>query len=82
MGQVFRSRRGYSVTVNSNDHPPPHVHAYGRALGSRFKFDCDAQTIEAWDAKGKWSQAHLNELGEEIAEHLTECCDEWRRVYG
>jgi hypothetical protein len=83
MGQVFRSARGYCVAVNSNDHPPPHVHAYGKGLGARFKLDCENQSVEFWDIlRGKWSHAHLNELGEEIAERLADCCEEWRRIYG
>ncbi len=83
MGQVFRSKRGYSVAVNSNDHPPPHVHAYGKQLGARFTLHCEEENVALWDiVRGQWPRGHINELGAEIAERLADCCEEWRRIHG
>ena len=82
MGQVFRSERGYCVAVNSNDHPPSHVHTYGKGLDARFGFDCEDETVEYWDHEGNWKKKHLEELGAEIADNLEDCCNEWRRVHG
>lgn len=82
MGQVFRSRRNFTVAVNSNDHPPPHVHAHGKGLAARFGLGCPGGPVEYWDHEGAWKLRHLNELGQEIAARLDECCAEWRRIHG
>jgi hypothetical protein len=82
MGQVFRSKRGYCVAVNSNDHSPAHVHTYGRGLDARFGLNCPEGPIEYWDHEGPWKVKHLNELGEETAGDIDACCAEWRRVHG
>lgn len=82
MGQVFRSDRDYCVAVNSNDHPPPHVHTYGKGLDARFGINCADELVEYWDHEGDWKQKHLNELGAEIAEKITDCCEEWGRIHG
>jgi len=82
MGPVFLSRRRYRVAVNSNDHPPPHVHVYGKGREARFVFDYETSIVELWDFDGDWTRRQLNEVGAEIAEKLDECCAEWRRVHG
>lgn len=82
MATVFRSRRRYRVAVNSEDHLPPHVHAYGKGLEARFKLNCPEGPVEVWDHEGRWSLGHLNELGAEIAEHLEACCRVWSEVHG
>jgi hypothetical protein len=82
MGQVFRSARGFTVAVNSNDHAPAHVHTYGRGLDARFGLNCPEGPVEYWDHDGDWKRKHLNELGGEIAARLDQCCAEWRRIHG
>ena len=82
MGQVFRSRRNFTVAVNSNDHQPPHVHTYGKGLDARFGLNCPDGPVEYWDHEGDWKLRHLNELGEEIAARIADCCAEWRRIHG
>lgn len=82
MATVFRSVRRYRVAVNSNDHPPPHVHAFGKGCEARFKLDCDAGVVELWDYAGDWTLSHLTELGGEIADQLAECCRIWSEIHG
>ncbi len=82
MATVFHSRRRYRVAVNSNDHPPPHVHAFGKGREARFKLNCPDGPVELWDFVGDWTLAQLNGLGEEIATQLDGCCTVWREVHG
>ena len=82
MGQIFRSPRGFSVTVYSNDHAPAHVHTLGKGMDARFGLNCPEGPVEYWDHAGHWRMKELSELGEEIAERLADCCAEWRRVHG
>lgn len=82
MATVFRSKRRYRVAVNSNDHPPPHVHAFGKGCEARFKLNCPMGPVELWDHDGDWTLAHLNELGGEVASHLTDCCGVWSEIHG
>jgi len=70
------------VTVNSNDHPPPHVHVFGKGREARFKLNCPWGPVEFWDCDGDWTLSHLNELGREIADTLPECCGKWREIHG
>lgn len=79
---VFISRRRYRVAVNSNDHPPPHVHAFGKGCEARFRLNCPAGPVELWDYAGQWTLAHLNELGVEIAAELGACCRIWSEIHG
>jgi len=82
MATVFTSRRRYRVAVNSNDHPPAHAHAFGKGCEARFRLNCPEGPVELWDGGGSWNLKHLNELGEEIAEKLTECCEIWSEIHG
>lgn len=82
MATVFHSRRRFRVAVNSNDHPPPHVHAFGKGCEARFKLNCPDGPVELWDHDGPWTRTHIAELGEEIAAELTGCCDAWRDIHG
>lgn len=82
MATVFHSRRRYRVVVNSNDHPPPHVHAFGKGCEARFRLNCPEGPVELWDYEGPCTRAHLVELGREIAEDLDACCDLWREIHG
>ncbi len=82
MATVFHSRRRYRVAVNSNDHPPPHVHAFGKGCEARFKLNCPGGPVELWDFGGDWTLAHLNELGGEIAANLEDCCRVWSEIHG
>ncbi|WP_372784296.1 DUF4160 domain-containing protein [Phenylobacterium sp.] len=82
MGTVFPSRRRYRVAVNSNDHPPPHVHAFGKGCEARFKLNCPDGPVELWDYVGDWTLARLNELGGEIAARLVDCCESWEDIHG
>lgn len=82
MATVFRSRRRYRVAVNSNDHRPPHVHVFGKGCEARFRLNCPGGPVEFWDLEGGWNLSHLNELGTEIAERLTECCQLWSEIHG
>ena len=82
MGTVFRSIRRYRVAVNSNDHPPPHVHAFGKGLEARFGLNCPDGPVEYWDHVGPWRLKDLNELGQEISDAIGACCQEWRTVHG
>lgn len=82
MATVFVSLRRYSVTVHSNDHAPPHVHALGKGLDARFKLNCPKGPVEFWDHEGGWRLNDLNELGVEIAAQLTDCCRVWRNIHG
>lgn len=82
MATVFQSRRHCRVAVNSNDHPPPHVHAFGKGLEARFVLNCPEGPVELWDHEGRWTLAHLNELGAEIAERLEVCCGIWSEIHG
>jgi hypothetical protein len=79
---VFRSRRRYRVAVNSNDHPPPHVHAFGKGLEARFLLNCPDGPVELWDHEGSWSLGQLNELGGEIAARIEDCCRVWSEIHG
>lgn len=82
MATVFTSRRRYRVVVNSNDHPPAHVHVFGKGCEARFKLNCPEGPVEVWDWDGDWTLKHLNELGAEIAEELGECCKVWSEIHG
>lgn len=82
MATVFTSRRRYRVAVNSDDHPPPHVHAFGKGCEARFKLNCPDGPIEVWDFHGDWTLKHLNELGVEIAGRIEDCCKVWSRIHG
>lgn len=82
MATVSHSRRRYRIAVNSNDHPPPHVHAFGKGREARFKLNCPDGPVELWDFVGDWTLAQLNDLGEEIAAQLDSCCTVWREVHG
>jgi hypothetical protein len=80
MATVFTSIR--RVTVNSNDHEPAHVQAYGKGLEARFKLNCPDGPVEYWDHGGPWRFVDLSELGEEIARAIAACCDKWREIHG
>ena len=82
MATVFRSRRRYRVAVNSNDHPPPHVHVFGKGSEARFQLNCPAGRVTVWDFDGDWALSHLNELGQEIAARLADCCRMWSEIHG
>jgi hypothetical protein len=82
MATVFRSSRRYRVAVYSNDHRPAHVHALGKGLDARYRLNCPDGPVELWDFQGDWTLAHLNELGAEIADQLTECCKIWSEIHG
>jgi hypothetical protein len=82
MATVFRSSRRYRVAIYSNDHPPAHAHAVGRGLDARFRLNCPDGPVELWDFQGGWTLAHLNELGEEIAAQLEDCCKIWSEIHG
>ncbi|WP_414695694.1 DUF4160 domain-containing protein [Phenylobacterium sp.] len=34
------------MAVNSNDHPPAHVHAFGKGCEARFKLNCPGGPAE------------------------------------
>jgi hypothetical protein len=70
------------VAVNSNDHPPPHVHVFGKGCEARFELHCPNGPVTLWDFEGDWTLGHLNELGAEIAERLKDCCDVWSEIHG
>jgi len=78
---VFTSRRRYRVSANSNDHPPPHVHVFGKGCEARFLLDCESGIVASWNFDGVWSRNHLNELGAEIADENAACCAAWRRIH-
>ena len=82
MGTVFRSNRRFRIAVNSNDHPPPHVHAFGKGLEARFALNCPDGPAEYWDHEGPWRLKDLNELGQQISDAIDACCAEWSRVHG
>jgi hypothetical protein len=82
MATVFMSSRGYRVAVNSNDHPPPHVHVYAPDKEARFRLNCPDGPVELWDYQGRWRLRELNGLGEEIAERLAESCAKWNDIHG
>lgn len=79
---MFRSRRRYRVAVNSDDHAPAHVHAFGKGCEARFKLNCPTGPVEFWDGDGDWTLRHINELGEEIAAALHDCCRVWDEIHG
>jgi hypothetical protein len=79
---VFHSVRRYRVAVNSNDHPPPHVHVFGPGCEARFKLNCPEGPVEYWDSEGDWTLARLNEVGAQIAGELAACCRVWRQIHG
>ncbi len=64
------------------DHPPPHVHAFGKGCEARFKLNCPDGPVELWDLVGDWTLAHLNELGGVIAAHLEDCCKVRSEIHG
>ena len=73
--------------MNSNDHPPPHVHAFGKGCEARFQLNCPFGPVELWDYVGPWTMIHLNELGEEIAAKVDEgrfleACKIWSEIHG
>lgn len=70
------------MAVNSNDHPPPHLHAFGKGCEARFKFNCPDGPVAFWDADGDWNLKHLNELGSEIAAKIAKCCAVWNEIHG
>lgn len=82
MATVFESRRRYRVAVNSDDHPPPHVHVFGKGCEARFRLNCPDGPVRLWDHDGPWTRAHITELGLEIAAELTTCCTKWREIHG
>ena len=82
MATVFVSVRRYRVAVNSNDHTPAHVHAYGKGLEARFRLNCPQGPVECWDFRGPWRLLDLNELVQEIAEALNACCEKWNEIHG
>ena len=82
MATVFRSRRRYRVAVNSNDHPPSHVHVFGKGCEARFQLNCPDGPVAVWDFEGDWTRPLLNELGGEIAARLADCCRVWSEIHG
>ena len=82
MATVFISARKFRVAVNSNDHRPAHVHAYGKGLEARFKLNCPEGPAEYMDHEGPWRSIDLNELGQEICNHLVACCEKWSEIHG
>lgn len=79
---VFVSRRRFTVAVYANDHPPPHVHVRAAGRDARFVLNCPNGPVELWDYEGKWTLRQVNEVGEEIAARLDECCRMWRSIHG
>lgn len=82
MAAVVRGRRRCTVAVNSNDHPPAHVHAFGKGCEARFKLNCPDGPVKLWDADGHWTLRRLNELGSEIAAAIKDCCKVWSEIHG
>lgn len=82
MATVFVSRRRYRVAVNSDDHPPPHVHVFGKGCEARFRLNCPDGPVELWDREGPWARPHVVELGVEIAAKLADCCAKWSEFHG
>jgi hypothetical protein len=82
MATVFVSRRRFAVRVYSNDHPPPHVHARGKGMNARFVLNCPDGPVDLSDYDGNWKLAQLQELGEEIASRLADCCTVWSEIHG
>ena len=82
MATVFTSRRRVRIAVNTRDHSPPHVHAFGAGREARFKLNCPEGPVELWDFAGGWTMAELNGLGLEIAARLDDCCREWSHAHG
>ena len=82
MATVFHSRRRYRVAVNSHDHWPAHVHAFGQGCEARFKLNCPDGPVELWDFAGDWTLARPNDLGREIAGRIDTCCEIWSEIHG
>ena len=74
--------RNINVRIYTNDHPPPHVHAY-RADGgrARFELNCPDGPVRLLEAT-KFKGTEIAEVGSAIAADLTRICAEWRKVHG
>lgn len=82
MATVFETRKRYRVAVYSNDHEPAHVHVVGKGREARFELNCPDGPVRYWDHFGFWKWAELKEIGEEIADRLTLCCEIWSKFHG
>ncbi len=82
MATLFVSRIGARVVIASDDHCPPHVHAFHRGEGwvVRLWFSyasADAGVLSIAPTNHAVRQRQLNELRDEVAEHLAACRRVW-----
>ena len=74
--------RSVRVSIYSNDHPPPHVHAVRRD-GARAKFglNCPDGPVSLIEQAG-FRIAEVAEIGSAIAAQLSDICTKWRVIHG
>jgi uncharacterized protein DUF4160 len=74
--------RNIRVTIYSNDHPPPHVHALkrGGAL-AKFALNCPSGPVILVDQSG-FRPGEIAEIGNAVAADLPAMCEKWRAFHG
>ena len=65
----------------TNDHPPAHVHAVGPDCTAKFELNCPEGPVRLLEQDG-FTRAVLSEIGEAIADRLSDCCAAWEEIHG
>jgi len=70
------------VSIYSNDHPPPHVHAV-RPDGAlaKFELNCPDGPVKLVEQAG-FRMVEVNEIGAAVAAQLAEMCTKWKAIHG
>jgi hypothetical protein len=69
---------GYRVMVNTEDHPPAHVHVIKDDKAILIRLD----GCKAYRAKGKPTIVMIREADRIVSEHIAECKAEWEKWHG
>ncbi len=85
-GTIFRIG-DIQVFIGSEDHPPPHVHAWHQreGWGARFRFSflSDVVALYRFRRSGRRpTVATLDQIADQIEQRLPLCRSEWWRTHG
>lgn len=82
MAKILQSATGATIVIASNDHCPPHVHAWHRSEGwivrLAFSFATNtASVLSIAPTSNAVRQRQLNEMLDEISAHTPQCRAAW-----
>lgn len=70
------------MSIYSNDHPPPHVHAVRRdGAFAKLELNCPDGPVSLVEQKG-FRMAEVAEIGAAVAAQLSEICAKWSEIHG